>query len=274
MKKRILALFLLFAGLFLSQARADILMLVHGYLSGAHSWDNSAIIPALERHGWRRAGVFAAGPHGVRLIPAAGVNAAHKIYSIDLPSEAPVTLQAFQLREALDSISRVHQDEAVYLVGHSAGGVVARAALVRGDNSNIKALITIASPHLGTWRAEQALDVTDIPFPFSLVTDFLGGETYHTAQRSRGLYVDLVRPRPGTLLFWLNQVPHPDIRYFSVIHSQVASGSDDYIVPAYSQDMNNIPVLRGKSARISLNAPHELSPLDGTVLVNLLAGIQ
>ena len=152
------------------------------------------------------------------------------------------------------------------------GGVVARVALVRGEIANIKALITIASPHLGTGRAEQALDVTDIPFPLSMFTDFFGGATYDTAMRSRSLFVDLVRQRPGTLLFWLNNLPHPDIEYFSVVRGQAAVISGDYVVPGYSQDMNNVPALQGKSALIRVNnSYHGLNVLDGNVIVSVLA---
>jgi pimeloyl-ACP methyl ester carboxylesterase len=205
------------------------------------------------------------------LIPARGREARHKVYIVDLPSEAPVLIQAYQLRQILQAINQAHPGEPLVLVGHSAGGVVARAALVRGGANDVKALITIASPHLGTYRAEQALDATDIPFPFSIVTDFIGGEAYDTARRSRSLYVDLVRPRPGTLLFWLNNEPHPDIQYFSIVRSETTIMSGDYVVPGYSQDMNNVPALRGKSSHIAIGTRHELEPLDGSVIVNLLA---
>jgi pimeloyl-ACP methyl ester carboxylesterase len=273
MKQGILAFVLIVTGFFMSAARADVLVLVHGYLSGAQSWDTSGITSVLERHGWQRAGVFVSGPGGNQLIPAPGGAAERKFYTVDLPSEAPVMIQAFQLRQILQSINARHANEPITVAGHSAGGVVARVALVRGDISNIKALITIASPHLGTGRAEQALDATDIPFPLSLVTDFFGGATYDTAMRSRSLFVDLVRQRPGTLLFWLNNLPHPDIEYFSVVRGQAAVITGDYVVPGYSQDMNNVPVLQGRSALIRVaNSNHGLTMLDGNVIVSVLDG--
>ncbi|MDH3526361.1 MAG: alpha/beta fold hydrolase [Gammaproteobacteria bacterium] len=270
MKKGMITLLLIIAGLFHTAARADVLVLVHGYLSGAQSWDASGITAVLGRNGWQRAGVYAAGPAGVQLIPMKRGSADHTFYTVDLPSEAPVLVQAFQLRQILQSVSQLHAGESIVVVGHSAGGVVARAALVRGQARNVKALITIATPHLGTYRAEQALDATDIPFPFSIVTDVLGGEAYDTAMRSRSLYVDLVRPRPGSLLFWLNNEPHPDIQYFSIVRGNDAVLSGDYVVPGYSQDMNNVPVLRGKSSRISIPREHGLDVLDGNVIVTLL----
>jgi pimeloyl-ACP methyl ester carboxylesterase len=206
-------------------------------------------------------------------MPDVGRPAANKFYAVDLPSEAPVLLQVFQLNQMLEMIASSHPGEPIILAGHSAGGVVARTALVRGNHPAVSALITIASPHLGTVRAEQALDATDIPFPLSMVTDFFGGDVYDTAMRSRSLYVDLVRPQPGTLLYWLNAQPHPDIHYFSLVRGSAQAGWGDYIVPAYSQDMNNVPALRGRSTMVNVPVEHGLTPLDGSVLVNLLADI-
>jgi triacylglycerol lipase len=273
MKRGLITLLVLVTCLFSLTVRADVLVLVHGYLGGAQSWDGSGITTVLQQHGWQRAGVYVAGPAGIQLIPAQGMQAERKFYAVDLPSEAPIMLQVYQLQEVLAAISRTHGDESMILAGHSAGGVVARAALVRGDVGNVKALITIASPHLGTVRAEQALDATDIPFPLSMMTDFFAGEGYDTAMRSRSLYVDLVRPQPGTLLYWLNGQPHPDIAYFSIVRGQSEFGPGDYVVPTYSQDMNNIPVLHGRSALINIPARHGLEPVDGSVLVNLLSDL-
>ena len=227
----------------------------------------------MQQSGWQRAGVYVGGPGGVQLVPAPGMQAERKFYAVDLPSEAPVLLQVFQFDQMLASIVRTHPGEPVIIAAHSAGGVVARTALVRGNHDAVTTLVTIASPHLGTSRAEQVLDATDIPFPLSMVTDFFGGEVYDTAMRSRSLYVDLVRPQPGTLLYWLNVQHHPDIQYVSVVRGSTEAGWGDYIVPAYSQDMNNIPALRGRSSVINVPERHGLTPLDGGVLVNLLADI-
>jgi triacylglycerol lipase len=274
MKRGMLAFLILAGGLFASALRADVLVLIHGYLSSAQSWDASGITAVLEHAGWHRAGVFVAGPAGLRLASVQGGPAKNKVYVVDLPSEAPVPIQAYQLRQILQAINQMHPDDSIILVGHSAGGVVARAVLVFGEVNNVKALITIASPHLGTYRAEEALDATDIPFPFSIVTDFFGGEAFDTARRSRGLYMDLVRPRPGSFLFWLNNQKHPDIRYVSIVRSEATIMSGDYIVPGYSQDMNNVPALHGKASRIAVGTRHGLETIDGNVIVNLLAEIK
>ena len=273
MKHRITALLLLVLGLLALPARADVLVLIHGYLDGARGWDDSGITGILQQHGWQRAGVYEAGPAGIQLIPAFGRGAQRKFYAVDLPSEAPILVQVYQLQQVLHAIGNQHPGEALALVGHSAGGIVARAAVVRGDPRNVKSLITIASPHLGTVRAEQALDVTDIPFPFSIIPDLLAGETYEIARRSRNLYVDLVRPRPGSLLYWLNSQPHPDIRYVSIVRGEDANGWGDIVVPSHSQDMNNVPALRGRSSLITVPVNHGLAPADGNILARLLADL-
>jgi triacylglycerol lipase len=266
--KRLAKIAIFLFGLGAPLAQAEVLVLVHGYLGAADTWDYTGVTTVLQQHGWSRAGVYIAGPGGVQLVPAAGRQQARKFYAVDLPSEAPVLIQVYLLNEILTSVSGRHAGEPVVLVGHSAGGVVARATLVRGNYPAVKTLITIASPHLGTFRAEQALDATDIPFPFSMFTDFFGGEAYDTAMRSRSLYVDLVRPQPGSLLYWLNGQPHPDIRYVSVVRAD--DGPGDYVVPAFSQDMNNVPVLSGRSSVTTIPARHGLEPQDGAVLVKLL----
>jgi triacylglycerol lipase len=273
MKKGMLACLVCVGLLFAVTSRADVLVLVHGYLSGAQSWDINGITTVLERAGWHRAGVFAAGPSGVHVLPSQDRTARNKVYVVDLPSEAPILVQVYPLLQILNTINDLNPGEPIVLVGHSAGGVVARAALVLGGARDVKALITIASPHLGTYRAEQALDATDIPFPFSIATDMFGGETYDIAKRSRGLFVDLVRPRPGSLLFWLNSQKHPDLQYFSIVRGEAAIMSGDYIVPGYSQDMNNVPALSGRSTRIAVGTQHGLEMIDGSVIVNLLAGM-
>lgn len=272
MGRKLMVVLVLLTGLSAAGVRADVLVLVHGYFSGAGSWETSGITSLLVREGWQPGGVFVTDPAGSRLIAGPGGSGNRTFYTVDLPSEAPILIQAYRLRQILEAINSRHPGEPLILAGHSAGGVVARLALVRGDIPNARVLITIASPHLGTVRAEQALDVTDIPFPFSLMTDFFGGAAYDTAMRSRGLFADLVRPRPGTLLYWLNTRTHPDIAYVSVVRGQAAVLTGDYVVPGYSQDMNNVPALSGRSMVVNANnTSHGLTPHDGEVILGVLA---
>ncbi len=263
--KRLLILALL---LLSSAARADVAVLVHGYLGSAASWETSGVSQALERQGWRRAGV--ATPQGI--LPAPSRGEGDVFYTVDLPSMAPVGLQADLLGRMLGAIEQRHAGEPVILIGHSAGGVVARMALVTARVKHPKALITIASPHLGTLRAVEALDETDDPFPVSVVKEFFAGELYGVVRDSWEVLLDLTPEQPGNLLFWLNRQPHPEIAYVSVVRPGPI-GAGDELVPAFSQDMNNVVSLRDRSRVVTAPVSHALQPVDGKIVAEILAGL-
>jgi pimeloyl-ACP methyl ester carboxylesterase len=262
--KRVLSILLFLAST--SVVRADVAVLVHGYLGSASSWDYSGIAQALQFNGWQRAGV--ATPNGI--VGAAAVGQGDKFYTVELPSMAPVALQVNLLGHMVGAIEQRHGGEPVILVGHSAGGVIARMLLVHGGVKKPKALITIAAPHLGTLRAVEALDETDDPFPISMVKEFFSGDLYGVVRDSWEVLIDLIPERPGNLLFWLNRQKHPDIAYISIVRPGPI-GTGDELVPAFSQDMNNIEMLRGKSRVVTLPVSHALQPADGGALVDLLS---
>ena len=56
---------LLFILLFIcTSARADVMLLIHGYLGDATSWEKSRINDELHQQGWQRAGMFLGSPQG------------------------------------------------------------------------------------------------------------------------------------------------------------------------------------------------------------------
>ncbi|OOZ36471.1 hypothetical protein [Solemya velesiana gill symbiont] len=126
MKKLSLQISAWILGLFSLAAQADVLVLVHGYLGSAHSWETSGVNSMLEQNGWQRAGVVHAAPAGIQVIPGPGQQAANKVYSVELPSIAPLILQGQQLQLMLRGLAARHPGESLYIAGHSAGGVVAR----------------------------------------------------------------------------------------------------------------------------------------------------
>ncbi|MBF0589284.1 MAG: alpha/beta fold hydrolase [Magnetococcales bacterium] len=275
MKKLAALLMALTMGLLTLRAEADVLVLAHGYLSDAITWERSGVIPILEKHGWQRAGLVRSTPHGVQILPAhnADANAKNRIYTVELPATAPVGFQTEHYQAMVHHIAKQHPKEKLVLVGHSVGGLVSRLALVRGMVPRASALITIATPHLGTPRAEQALDVSDESGMFGPVKNFFGGGGYQTLRYSRGLYIDLVRPFPGSMLFWLNAQQHPEkVKFISVVRSGGAFSlfGGDSLVPPYSQDMNNVPSLRGSATLYLSKGGHELNPGDGVLLSRIL----
>lgn len=267
----------LLALVFCQPAPAAVVVLVHGYASDAGTWELSGINGELELHGWLRGGVFTPSPVGVHLLPGPGQQAANKTYSVNLPAEAPLGIQADLLRRVLEAVRLQHPGEPLYLAGHSAGGVVARMVVLGANPFRVAALVTIASPHLGTVRAAQGLDVVDskpffCPGPgIDLLKSIVGGNSYDYLKYSRGVLLDLLPAESGNVLFWLNQQPHPDIRYYAVVR-QTPFALGDELVPAYSQDLNNVPALRGRAEVLVTSAGHSLNPHDGVLLAGILNG--
>ena len=249
---------------------AEIAVLIHGYHSGAQAWEASGVSTILQQNGWPRAGFYSASGSRVQYFASPEKSSTNRVFVIDLPSEAPVLLQASLLSTALNDIRQRHPLEPITLIGHSAGAIVARTVLVKGNVTGVKRLISIAGPNLGTERTIQALNATDIPWPFSMVADFVAGDDYDTVKRSRHLLIDLLPATPGTYLGWLNTQPHPDIEYIAIVRGQNLTMSGDWMVPGISQDLNNVVAIAGRARVITVPAQHELSPVDGAGLVAIL----
>ena len=253
-----------------------ILVLVHGYLGDSASWQQSGVLPVLEQAGWKLAGNWQSTPSGVRLKPAGPPAGEFAIYTVDLPSTAPLMEQARFLGGMLGAIAQRHPTDSVDLIGHSAGGVVARLALVNYGAGTVTRLITIAAPHLGTERASEALDATDDRGLFGgikrwFVKRKVGDDLYRTVQSSRGVLVDLSPPVPGNLLHWLNGRQHPDIVYVAVVRGAAYGLPGDQVVPAPSQDLRRVPALNGRAGIRVVGGDHQLSLQDGLLLSELVS---
>jgi len=218
------------------------LVLIHGYLDDGSTWRQSGIVSAFSAAGWQEAG-----------------HLERNLYTVTLPSEAPLAAQAQWLDFYLRQLQKRHPKNSLILVGHSAGGVVARLVMVV-SGIPVQGLITIASPHLGTDKAEWGSMLSNSPF--SWFAPFFGLDTLN---RSKGLYWDLVREHPASLLFWLNRQSHPSAFYASIVRVD-----GDKWVPAYSQDMNDVPALRGLAMTVTSEGTHSLQVADGPVLISLL----
>lgn len=255
-------------------ARADVLVLVHGYLGSANSWTEPGILEILAARGHQLAGIYSPSSQGVHL-SMTGAQPDHPVYTINLPSMAPIGFQSDWLAAFLRDIQARHPESDITLAGHSAGGVVARFLLVRDKPARVTHLITIASPHLGTWRAAQALDAVTHDGMFGplhrwAVRRSTGRWLYDTLRASRGVLFDLTPPRPGNLLFWLNRQTHPEIRYTSVIRTGTFRMPGDQVVPPRSQDMRLVPALGDRAHSYRMAQGHMLTPQDGHLLANLL----
>ncbi|MEZ5672441.1 MAG: alpha/beta hydrolase [Thiotrichaceae bacterium] len=238
------------------------LVLIHGYLGTGTAWRDTGIVSILQRVGWRDSGhlfPYSELPTGLPDSPTQ-----RYLYTVTLFSEAPLAVQTQQLSFYLHWLQQRYPDNTMILVGHSAGGVVARLSMLLHPELPINGLITIASPHLGTDKAELGYMLSHSPMSWAALFMGLG-----TINRSRELYRDLIRERPATDLFWLNRRPHPQATYISIIRANENEGFDSF-VPAYSQNMNNVSALRGQSLVIPTHGDHALRWQDGILLADLL----
>jgi triacylglycerol lipase len=258
-------------------ANADVLVLVHGYMGSPASWEESRINGLLERNGWQRGGIIV--PDTRKYFPDAinklsSDRAKNISYVIDMPWMRPLEEQADYLEIAMQRVFKMRPDENITLVGHSAGALVARLWLVQYYEPSVIRLISIAAPNLGTPRAIDALELTDpIIGPLDAVRSIFGGKLYNTVRHSRDLVYDFTPPSRSNpnVLYWLNRQPHPDIEYISVVREDRRGYDKDWLITANSQDLNNVPALRGKSRSYIVSQDHPLNREDGHLLASILA---
>lgn len=246
--------------LFSTAAGADILVLVHGYRDDASSWYKEGIVQRLAMLGYRDGGPIRTTPRGAwgpGIIPGGG----NIIYSVDLPSTAPVLVQSHLLSQTLYQLRSLGHTQPFSIIGHSAGGLVARATLVKQPELNIQRLITIATPHRGASIARLAALFSNSPM--GAFAGMAGMDDFADADK---LFKDLRPEKKSRLLQWLNYQPHPLAAYASVIHM-----GDDIVKPR-SQDMSPILGPFNNGLSIPTQGGHGLNPLDGDILAALLTG--
>lgn len=246
-------------------ASAEVMVLIHGYHSSGATWRTNAVIGGLHAQGWQDAGDYFATPAGIIRQGPALNNVTHVVVTVDLPSEAPIIPQARLLQAYLTNIQKDFPEQPLILIGHSAGGVVARYLMVNTPNDAVSALLTLASPHLGTASAELGSLAGNTPL--GAAAPFLGLDTIN---RSEHLFDDLMRERYGSLLHWLNRQPHPDIQWISLVRSGSYTGSGRFIVPGYSQDLRNVVALQGRAISYTVPGDHELNVIDGGLIADIV----
>ncbi len=268
--RRFLALLLTLTALLPAAAGAEALVLIPGYLEDGGSWRQSGVTRVLAEAGWRDGGQLTLGAEG-EVQPGSGeVSGNRRFYTIRIATEAPFLAQLRQLEPLLAWVRARHPGETLVLAGHSAGGVLARLYMVQHPDSGVDALITVASPHLGTDTAELGLLAGQSPL--AMIAPMLGAEVLN---RSQGLYYDLAREQPGGFLYWLNHQPHPDALYVSVVRRDDSLlGIGDMVVPARSQDLNQVEALRGRAQTLYEGSGHLLQASDGEVILRILRQLE
>jgi len=244
---------------------ADTVLLLHGYLGSSYEWQRSEIVGQLDEMGWRDNGVLAINHQDQVIAADEHSSFTRRVYSLELASEQSIDRQAEQLDQYVEYVRHWHPQEQIILIGHSAGGVVARTYMVKNPSVDLGALVTIASPHLGTKNAEYALSVSE-----KVLVWVYGLPGVNKLYRSQGLFFDLIPDRPDNLIAWLNVQEHPKARYYSIVREETDDAVQDFIVPASSQDMNSVYALRGRSNTYKVKSMHSLTSQDGKLLQSIL----
>jgi len=245
---------------------AEVTVLVHGYQSSGATWRTSGVMASLHAHGWKDAGDYFLTPAGAIPNRPPLPKTDYLAVTIDLPSEAPVIIQASLLKRYLERIRQDYPKQELIIVAHSAGGVVARYHLVMHPEDSVKALITLASPHLGTASAELGALASDSPV--GAIAPFVGMDSIN---RSKGLFDDLRRERYGSMLHWLNRQPHPEIQWISLVRGGAYTGTGQFIVPGHSQDLRNVVALHHRARSFIVPGDHELNIRDGGLIANIIS---
>ena len=252
-------------------AYAESLMLIQGYLGAGANWRESGITDVLQEAGWHDGGhlrIFGANVHAQL---DSGRDESKRFYTLQLPTEAPLLVQSAHLDKYVAFVRRKHPGNALVFAGHSAGGVLARLYMVQHQDSGIVAMISIASPHRGTESAE--LGIMAGQSPLGWLSSMMG---IATLNRSQALYHDLMRENPGNLLGWLNHQPHPPALYVSIVRRRddETFGLGNLLVPAWSQDLNQVFALRGRARTITVEGGHGLHREDARIILNVLVALQ
>lgn len=137
-----------------------------------------------------------------------------------------VTVHDYDWRKNLDELAsalatRLRNDPApgIFLIAHSMGGLVARRAMQAPDLARVRRLVTLGTPHGGSYGAVQAIRGS-YPVVRRLAAldrlhdaDFLAAQVFSTFP---SLYQMLPPPGPGADLFeaahWPQSGPRPDPR--------------------------------------------------------------
>ncbi|MCB1850051.1 MAG: hypothetical protein KDI83_04575 [Gammaproteobacteria bacterium] len=257
-KRSVLLGLLLVAAL---SVRSETIILIQGYQAKGADWRSSGITTSLAAAGWQDGGQITLSEAPLEIPPGA------RFFTVELTTDAQLLRQAEQLQRHVGRVTAARPGESLILVGHSAGGVLGRLFMVQHPKEPVTALITFASPHLGTESAELGLALSQSPLGWASA---LLGKEYDLLGRSEGLFFDLVRERPGSLLFWLNRQPHPPARYISVVRDERLSWVGDLVVPVWSQDMNQVEQLRGRAISIASSGNHSLERSDAELLLRIL----
>jgi len=250
-------------------AQAETALFIHGHLGSSQNWRSTGITTRVVDAGWHDAGTLSLRRSGI-VHSGALSGAAQRFFTLQLDGQIDLRQQTTDLSRHIEWVRARYPRTPLILIGHSAGGVVARLYMVQNPAANVAALITIATPHLGTPLAGigELVEGSALAWLEPLIgASKLSG--------SLALYRDLEVEQPGNFLYALNRRPHPPARYVSVVRSATGTHpGDDLLVPEWSQDLRRVRALQGRAHTVRNTGTHALSEADGRLLIQILQWLQ
>lgn len=240
---------------------AQVLLLVPGQDGRtAQAFREAGITTMLAGSGWADGGHLLPTTQGVEYDrpPSA---ATRLFYTPIMPIGQPIPQQSEWLKRYLDAVAARHPQQDILLVAHSLAGVVARHTLVTYQPAAVRALVTIASPHLDTGMAQweewfQQMFSAEVVISREMSDMRMLLETL-TGMRAADPSANLLR--------WLSHQPHPDIRYVSILRV------GDTVLEPMLQDLNRVLNLRGRVETLVSTGGHALVAEDGTLIAALFS---
>ena len=104
----------------------------------------------------------------------------YRVYTMDCtPPVSPIGHYSSQVHDAIEEILGATGATQLVLIGHSQGGLSIRAYLHRYGDGNVGKVITLGSPHLGTFLAHFALghNAVDMRLKSAWLSELSGRET-------------------------------------------------------------------------------------------------
>jgi pimeloyl-ACP methyl ester carboxylesterase len=130
----------------------------------------------------------------------------------------PIRYAVEELKEIVVNTKRLFPGQAIALAGHSRGGLIARKFMEK-KHPEIKALITIATPHAGSSLSNLGRYLSPLaPAVNKMLPRHAHGSASEVIKRVRDLFEGkaLKELLPGSHFFkTLNDSPHKDIKYLS-----------------------------------------------------------
>lgn len=157
----------------------------------------------------------------------------HRVFTMDcMPPFSRISKYAEQIDRAVTEVLAATGATKINLIGHSQGGLSIRAFLDRHGDAKVDKIITLGSPHQGTWLARLALgpNALDMRIGGKWLTELLAlegkrtGEPYEKFTCIFTYHDNLVAPQLNAVLPGAKAIPLSGIGHLSLALSRQVIG--------------------------------------------------